>query len=99
MNRGLTHNLLIILLFLAGLSVLAVAILYPAFNPSLSLNIRLIVASLLIVDAAFYFLAAFGVYKKIKWLYYFAIFLLAANALAAIFDEIGLYDIAASATN
>lgn len=93
------HDLLIILITLSGLAGLVLAIWYPIVQTTVDMKARIIIASFLALDAIFYFVAAWGVYKRIKWIYYFSILLFSINAIAIIFDEIGFYDILAFALN
>lgn len=92
-------RLLAILFVLSGLAVFVSAILYPILNPNLPIATRLIISSAIIADAFCYFIAAWSVTRSIKWLYLFTIVLLIVNAIGIIFDEVGMYDILASAFN
>ena len=87
------------LLILLGLGVLAAAAGYPIYNPTVPLNWRLVLSLFLLADAACYFTAAWEVLKGIKWLSLPTMALLTINALAVIFDDIGLPDIIFLALN
>jgi uncharacterized membrane protein len=88
-----------ILLTLFGLGTLAVAIRYSFFGPEIALNLKIIFFALLFADAVCYLIAAWGMWKNIKWIYPLTVALLVVNALAIIFDNIGLIDILAFLVN
>jgi len=92
-------KILAVLLSLVGAGVLAVAINYTFFGPDLPLVLRLIFFFLLFADAVCYFVAAWGIFKKIKKIYPLTIALLVINALGIIFDDIGFVDIATAGVN
>jgi hypothetical protein len=85
-------NLLSALFFLAGLATLVIGIYYTVQTTNLAFIIRFIFAALLGLDAIFYFIAAWGIYKKINWIYIPALVLLVVNVLGLIFDDFGLAD-------
>lgn len=98
-KKANVHSFLIILILLTGGIGIVLAILYPLSQTSLGISTRLIVTSFLMIDAICYFVAAWGVHRRIKWIYALSIALFLANALATIFDEIGVYDVLASILN
>lgn len=99
MNKNFLHHLLIFLLALTGVGLLVLAVFYYQTQTNIATNVRAIIAGLFFLDAIFYFVVAWGVCRKIKWLYWCGIALVAVNAVAIIFDDIGFYDIIASLIN
>jgi len=97
--QNLIEKILTVSFVLVGLGVLAVAVNYTFFGPDIPLVLRVIFFSLLFTDAICYFVAAWGVWKNIKWLYPLIIALLAINIIGIIFDDIGFVDIAAAVYN
>jgi len=57
------------------------------------------IGSLLLLDAFLYLVVAWGIFKKIKILYYFGLFLIFGNIVLFIVDEFGLVDFAVLALN
>lgn len=92
------RNLLIALLVLAGLGIIAVGI-YYTFNLDIAIIIRLVFCLLMLFDTLAYFLVAWGLYKRINWIFGFAYLVLTINILGFFFDDIGLADTIAALFN
>jgi hypothetical protein len=92
-KNNLLRSFLIALLSIMGVAVSAVAVGYPLLNSEISTNVVLAISVLMGADAVCYFVATWGVAKKIKWLYPPTVVLLVVNILGAIFDDIGVVDI------
>lgn len=93
--------MLVTLFLLAGLGTACIAVYYVVVtsNQNLSLSIRFVFGLLIGLDALFYFLAAWGLYRKAKWVYNFALALIAINILGLVFDDFGLADMLAGLFN
>jgi len=61
--------------------------------------INFAMGSLLLLDAFLYLIVAWGIFKKIKLLYYFGLFLILGNIVLVIVDELGLVDFAVLTLN
>jgi hypothetical protein len=61
--------------------------------------INFTLGSLFLLDGFFYLLAAWGILKRIKILYFFGLILVSGNLLLTILDELGLIDFAVLALN
>lgn len=93
----LIHNLLIALLIITGLSIIFLTLFYFFnYQDQIPQTALIIISSLLLFDGIIYFSIAYGIIKKIKIFYHFGILLNFLNAIAIIFDNIGLYDIIAT---
>lgn len=91
--------LLYYLLGIFGVVILVSAMFFMVTNTHVMFLIRLIMASILFLDAICYFVAAWGIAKNIRWIENLTVFLLAINALGVIFDDIGFYDILTLVSN
>lgn len=87
------------ILILSGLGILAAAIFYALEPEMASLKIRLIFLALLTADAICYFIAAWGVQRSIKRLYFWTLALLSINFIALIFDDTGVIDLTVAGLN
>lgn len=88
-----------VLLAFFGILTLITGIYYYANTPLIDKTIRTIMFSLFVADAIFYLAASWGVFKKIRWLFWPTIALLAVNILALVFDDIGWVDLSAGFYN
>jgi len=87
------NKIIFYLLLIAGIFTLAAGIYYPINASSVSTSIRAILAVLLVFDAIFYFIGAWGIYKNIKSLFWPTLIILTLNIIAGFFDDIGIIDI------
>ncbi len=91
----MNKNLIIYSLIAVGIFLIVVSIMYPIYNDFLPLNTKIIISSLIAIDAILYFVSAWGINRNIKWIYYLTIILIFVNAIASLSDQLGLYDILA----
>lgn len=88
-----------VLLAFLGILTLIAGIYYYMNNPTVDQTTRIILSSLFVADAILYLAASWGVFKKIRWLFWPTIALLAVNILALVFDDIGWVDLSAGFYN
>ncbi len=88
------HNILIALFALSGVGVVVVATnwLVALTEMGFPVAISVIFGNLMAIDALFYFLVAWGLYKKTKWAFTMGLILVSINILALIFDDFGIID-------
>lgn len=93
------NKIIIALLVVFGLFTLMAGIYFPISATAAPLTIRLVFLSLLLIDAILYFIAAWGIGRKIDLLFYPTIMLLALNILGLIFDDLGWINLGAGVYN
>lgn len=87
------------LFIIMGLMILAVMAFFAIEPEMTSLPVLLTFLALFVIDAICYFVAAWGVSKNIKRLYWPTIAVLGINILALVFDNIGIVDISVALYN
>ncbi|OPZ23677.1 MAG: hypothetical protein BWZ03_00423 [bacterium ADurb.BinA186] len=87
------NKIIAILLAPVGLLTLVAGFYFFVNTQSAPVVIRWIFVSLMTLDAILYFVASWAIFRKIRWFYYPAIFLLAINMIALVFDDVGLVDL------
>ena len=92
-------KILTVLLIMMGLGILAAATFFAIEPEMVSLVILLVFLALLLIDAICYFVAAWGISKGVKWLYWPTIGILGINISGLVFDNIGFVDISVALFN
>ncbi|MCE5322872.1 hypothetical protein LLG46_06095 [bacterium] len=92
-NQDNVQKLIIVLFVLSGIFLVLAAMLFPARNASLGPITRWAIAGLLMLDALFYFVAAWGLARRIRLIHWFAVLLIGGNALLSITDQVGPADL------
>lgn len=87
------QTLVVVLLVLSGIMWGLFAMLFPGRHALMEPSMRWTIVGLLLLDALFYFVAAWGLARRIRFIHRFALLLVGGNALLSIADQVGLADL------